>query len=180
MKLTGRVLVLTNESATITAQLEGAAAARDGELHYGVNTDAMISGQACTLGYTPEILGPYFLENFKEVISAGDVQHGGYQVIVGGDAYGSGSSREVAVVAHQGANIELVVAHSFQRIFQENMVYAGMPFTTDFGVVDRLEAGEDVPLSEFHDALPAFFGQVARAGGLLNYGNAWLNGSLTP
>lgn len=180
MKLTGRVLVLTNESATITAQLEGASAARDVELHYGVNTDAMISGQACTLGYTPEILGPYFLENFKEVISAGDVQHGGYQVIVGGDAYGSGSSREVAVVAHQGANIELVVAHSFQRIFQENMVYAGMPFTTDFGVVDRLEAGEDVPLSEFHDALPAFFGQVARAGGLLNYGNAWLNGSLTP
>jgi len=69
-------------------------------------------------------------------------------VVVGGDAYGSGSSREVAVVAHQGAGIELVVADSFQRIFQENMVYAGMPFTTDRGVVARLEAGEDVDLSQ--------------------------------
>ena len=46
------------------------------------------------------------------------------RVIVGGDAYGSGSSREVAVVAHQGAGIQLVVARSFQRIFQENMVDA--------------------------------------------------------
>ncbi len=180
MKLTGRVLVLSNDPTEITAQLEGGSASREGDLHYGVNTDAMISGQACTLGYTPEILGPYFLENFKEVISAGDVQQGGYQIIVGGDAYGSGSSREVAVVAHQGAGIELVVAHSFQRIFQENMVYAGMPFTTDFSVVDRLEAGEDVPVAEFHDALPPFFGQVARAGGLLNYGTAWLAGELAP
>jgi 3-isopropylmalate/(R)-2-methylmalate dehydratase large subunit len=180
MKLTGRVLVLSNDPTEITAQLEGGSASREGDLHYGVNTDAMISGQACTLGYTPEILGQYFLENFKEVISAGDVQQGGYQIIVGGDAYGSGSSREVAVVAHQGAGIELVVAHSFQRIFQENMVYAGMPFTTDFSVVDRLEAGEDVPVAEFHDALPPFFGQVARAGGLLNYGTAWLAGELAP
>ena len=68
-------------------------------------------------------------------------------MIVGGDAYGTGSSREAAVVAHQGAGIELVVAHSFQRIFQENMVYAALPFTTDFGVLDRLKAGEDVELS---------------------------------
>ena len=180
MKLTGRVLVLNNDPGAITAQLDGGHSARDGQLHYGVNTDAMISGQACTLGYTPEILGPYFLENFKEVISSGDIQQGGYQVIVGGDAYGSGSSREVAVVAHKGAGIELVVAHSFQRIFQENMVYAGMPFTNDFSVVDRLEAGEDVPVSEFHDALPPFFAQVARVGGLLPYAAAWLTGGVVP
>ena len=30
--------------------------AKELELHYGVNTDAMISGQACTLGYTGSIL----------------------------------------------------------------------------------------------------------------------------
>ncbi len=71
------------------------------------------------------------------------MKSGAFQVVVGGDAYGSGSSREVAVVAHQGAGIELVVAKSFQRIFQENMVFSGMPFTTDFGVIDRLRAGED-------------------------------------
>lgn len=181
MKLDGRVLTLFADKHQVRAQLDGADVAFDGsELHYGVNTDAMISGQACTLGYTPSILGPYFLENFLETVALDDVRTGGFQVVVGGDAYGSGSSREVAVVAHQGAGIELVVARSFQRIFQENMVYGGMPFTTDFSVVDRLRDGEDVPVSELHDALPPFFRQVAHAGGLLAYGLSWLEGSVTP
>ena len=143
MKLSGRILYLTEDPAQIAAQLGGddLRLSADADMHYGVNTDGMISGRACTLGYTPAILGPYFLENFKEMVAKDDVRTGGFQVIVGGDAYGSGSSREVAVVAHQGAGIELVVARSFQRIFQENMVYAGMPFTTDYGVLDRLRAG---------------------------------------
>ena len=165
MKLTGRVLTLTDDPRLIAAQIDGDPVETAGQdLHYGVNTDAMISGQACTLGYTPEVLGPYFLENFKETVAKDGVKGGGFQVVVGGDAYGSGSSREVAVVAHQGAGIELVVARSFQRIFQENMVYGGMPFTTDFGVVDRLKAGEDVDVTEFYDALPPFFRQVAHRG----------------
>ncbi|MEL6344605.1 MAG: aconitase family protein [Myxococcota bacterium] len=181
MKLTGRILTLSDDPTLLERQLNGEVVVPGAPaLHYGVNTDAMISGRACTLGYTPEILGPFFLENFKEVISAGDIQHGGFQVVVGGDAYGSGSSREVAVVAHQGAGIELVVARSFQRIFQENMVYAGMPFTTDFSVLGRLQAGEEIDVSEFHDALPAFFRQVSKAGGLLPYANAWLKGDVEP
>ena len=184
MKLKGRILVMAADATSLKQQLEGADCSeitlQTPELHYGVNTDAMISGRACTLGYTPEILGPYFLENFKEVVGLSSVKNGGFQVIVGGDAYGTGSSREAAVVAHQGAGIELVIAKSFQRIFQENMVYAGLPFTTDFAVVDRLKAGEDIPLAEFHNALPPFFKEVALRGGLLDYGKAWLAGELTP
>ncbi len=181
MKLTGRLLVLTEDASELRSQLEGRNFwDPEASLHYGVNTDAMISGQACTLGYTPEVLGPYFLENFKETVAKNDLFNGGFQVIVGGDAYGSGSSREVAVVAHQGAGIELVVAKSFQRIFQENMVYGGMPFTTDFGVVDRLLEGEDVEIRELYQALPPFFSQVAQIGGLLEYGKAWLAGKLRP
>jgi 3-isopropylmalate/(R)-2-methylmalate dehydratase large subunit len=181
MKLTGRILILTEDAASLQLQLEGGDYwDLDAEMHYGVNTDAMISGQACTLGYTPEVLGPYFLENFKETVGKNQVRSGGFQVIVGGDAYGSGSSREVAVVAHQGAGIQLVVAKSFQRIFQENMVYAGMPFTTDYGVVGRLRAGDDVDVAELYGALPPFFSQVAKIGGLLEYGLAWLAGDLKP
>ena len=123
MKLTGRILHLFDDAAAVRAQLDGTDGG-DGSYTYGVNTDAMISGRACTLGYTPEILGPWFLEHFLDTVAKDDVRTGGFQVIVGGDAYGSGSSREVAVVAHQGAGIELVVADSFQRIFQENMVYS--------------------------------------------------------
>ncbi len=182
MKLTGRILWLTDAPEHIKAQLAGQDFDPDAEtqLHYGVNTDAMISGAACTLGYTPEILGPYFLENFKDVVDKDQVKNGAFQVVVGGDAYGSGSSREVAVVAHQGAGIELVVARSFQRIFQENMVYAGLPFTTDFGVIGRLEAGHDVDLGGLSDALPPFFRAVAKAGGLMKYGSKVLAGEVGP
>jgi 3-isopropylmalate/(R)-2-methylmalate dehydratase large subunit len=182
MKLDGRILYLTADVDQISAQLAGAdlSLRADAEMHYGVNTDAMISGRACTLGYTPEILGPYFLENFRETVSKDAVRSGGFQVVVGGDAYGSGSSREVAVVAHEGAGIELVIARSFQRIFQENMVYAGMPFTTDYGVADRLRSGEDVDPSEFFGELPPFFKQVANLGGLLPYASAWLEGHVEP
>lgn len=181
MKLTGRVLYLTDDGEAIRHQLDGLNLTWAAQpLHYGVNTDLMISGAACTLGYTGAILGTWFLENFKETVQKDDVLNGGFQVIVGGDAYGSGSSREVAVVAHQGAGIELVVARSFQRIFQENMVYGGMPFTTDLDVVDRLKAGEDVDVRGFFAALPPFFRQVAVDGGLLAYGLKLLGGQVQP
>ncbi len=181
MKLTGRILYLSEEPGQIRDQLVTGSSPQSIEsFHYGVNTDAMISGRACTLGYTPKILGPYFLENFKEEVAKDDIRTGGFQVVAGGDAYGSGSSREVAVVAHQGAGIELVVAKSFQRIFQENMVYAGMPFTTDFSVLERLKAGEEIDVGQFHRELPPFFRQVAESGGLLSYANAWLAGTVNP
>jgi len=182
VKLTGRILHLVDDPTLLRRQLDGESPeiAEGASYVYGVNTDAMISGQACTLGYTPEILGPWFLENFLETVHKDDVREAGFQVIVGGDAYGSGSSREVAVVAHQGGGIELVVADSFQRIFQENMVYGGMPFTTDRGVLARLQAGEEVEVSELYDALPPFFQAVARAGGLMHFGTKLLAGKVKP
>ena len=184
MKLTGRVLWLTEDEELLRQQMAGTPL--DLDLHepppltYGVNTDAMINGAACTLGYTGEILGPYFLENFKDSIPTRAVLEGNFQVVVGGDAYGSGSSREVAVVAHQGAGIELVIARSFQRIFQENMVYSGLPFTTDLTLLERLQSGEDVDLSTLADTLPPFFREVARHGGLLAYGQQLLAGEVQP
>ena len=92
----------------------------------------------------------------------------------------TGSSREAAVVAHQGAGIELVVAHSFQRFFKRTWSIAGLPFTTDFGVLERLRSGEEIAVTEFHGALPDFFRQVAHASGLLPYGQDWLDGKLQP
>jgi 3-isopropylmalate/(R)-2-methylmalate dehydratase large subunit len=181
MKMTGRALHLVEDRDLLRAQLGGAPLpAGEHAYVYGVNTDDMISGKACTFGYTGAILGPWFLENFRDTVQKDDVARGGFQVVVGGHAYGSGSSREVAVVAHQGAGIELVVADSFQRIFQENMVYSGMPFTTDRGVLARLEAGEDVDLGALAEALPPFFRAVAARGGLLPYGEALLRGDLAP
>ncbi len=181
MKLEGRVLFLTEDAALIQRQLAGESLdLRDAPKQFAVNTDAMISGQACTLGYTGEILGPHFLNNFKDVVAEDSIRHGGFQVVVGGAAYGSGSSREVAVVAHQGAGIKLVIAESFQRIFQENMVYSGLPFSADPKVLDRLLAGEEVDLDALAKELPPFFRSVAESGGLLPYGQALLDGEILP
>lgn len=180
MKLNGRILYLSKDPEELKLQLAGKNIECPEGFHYGVNTDAMISGRACTLGYSTDILGPYFLENFQEVVKKDSIRTSGVQVIVGGDAYGSGSSREAAVVAHQGAGVELVVARSFQRIFQENMVYAGLPFTTDFSVLQRLESGEDLNPKSLYDQLPPFFSQVAYAGGLLNYAKQYLVGETQP
>jgi len=181
MKLEGRILFVVDDPDALRRQLDGEDVESEGmDFVFGVNTDAMISGRACTFGYTPTVLGPYFLENFQETVREGDVAAGGFQVIVGGEAYGTGSSREAAVVAHAGAGIELVVARSFQRIFQENMVYAGMPFTSDLAVVDRLQDGEELDLAELAGQLPVFFREVARRGGLLPYGSAMLAGEVKP
>ena len=181
MKLTGRVLHLVSDVEILGSQLAGGDLPEGDHAYvYGVNTDAIISGRACTLGYTPAILGPHFLDNFLDTVETDSVRAGGFQVIVGGHAYGSGSSREQAVVAHAGAGIELVVADSFQRIFQENMVYSGMPFTTDRDVLARLEAGESIDLRALSADLPPFFAAVASAGGLLPYGTALLAGSVQP
>ncbi|MBL8971637.1 MAG: 3-isopropylmalate dehydratase, partial [Myxococcales bacterium] len=92
MKLRGRILWLTDDPELLRGQLAGKdleiPASAAPPLNFAVNTDGMISGAACTLGYTGDILGPYFLENFKEVIAKDSVKNGGFQVVVGGDAYG--------------------------------------------------------------------------------------------
>lgn len=181
MRLHGRVLHLLQNPEEIRAQLDGEDLSPPPEASYvyGVNTDAMISGRACTLGYTPDVLGPWFLHRFLETVEREEVLRGGFQVLVGGAAYGSGSSREVAVVAHQGAGVELVLADSFQRIFLENLVYAGLPFSTERDkVLAALHAGEEVDLSALSGSLPALFQQISRAGGLLPYGSQLLKGDL--
>ncbi|MED5371984.1 MAG: aconitase family protein [Myxococcota bacterium] len=181
MKLSGRILHLTADPKLLAAQLKGLDPQLvDADYHFAVNTDAMISGRACTLGYTPQVLGPWFLQDFLETVEHDAVRGFGTQVIVGGHAYGSGSSREHAVVAHQGAGVELVVADSFQRIFQENMVYLGLPFTTDRGVLDRLQAGEELDTAALASELPPFFAAVSAAGGLMKYGSALLQGQVHP
>ena len=51
MKLSGRVLHLVDDAAAVRRQLDGEDVDVAGLPYvYGVNTDAMISGRACTLG----------------------------------------------------------------------------------------------------------------------------------
>ena len=52
----------------------------------------------------------------------------GAQVIVAGAAWGSGSSREQAVLALKGAGIQAIVAQSYAFIHKRNLVNEAVPF----------------------------------------------------
>ncbi len=173
-----RVFYYTEDPALVRDQIEGRSFTYRGQpLAFGVSTDTIINGAACTLGYTEDILGPHFLVGKGDVIREGDVRRGNFAVVVGGESYGSGSSREVAVVAHRGAGIELVIARSLERIFRENMTFDRLYFTTEMEVVDRLLAGETVDLDALMErSLSPLHKTIFFGGGLLEFGNALLRG----
>jgi aconitate hydratase len=93
-------------------------------------------------------------------------QAAGSGVIVGGDNYGQGSSREHAALAPMFLGVKAVIAKSFARIHRANLV--------NFGIVplefenpadyDKLEAGDRLVIRGLHEKL--------KAGGALTVENA--------
>ena len=62
-------------------------------------------------------------------------------LMVGGENFGCGSSREQAPIALKQAQVALVVAQGFARIFRRNCINIGMPvFVAD--AVKKLHTGE--------------------------------------
>lgn len=80
-----------------------------------------------------EPIAPDFHDDFE----AGDV-------IVAGENFGSGSSRETAPKALQVAGVSVVVAESFARIFYRNGIAIGLPVVTCPGVTDVVSQGDTV------------------------------------
>ncbi len=90
-----------------------------------VDTDAIIPGQFCHLTQLEELgakafvfVRPEFPARAKE----------GRTVIVAGEGWGSGSSREQAVWALQGAGIAAVIAKSYAFIHKRNLVNEALPY----------------------------------------------------
>lgn len=87
-----RIFYYTENPSFVRNQIEGKPFDYRGEaLVFGVSTDTIINGAACTLGYTEQILGPHFLVGKGDVIHEGDLVNGNFAVIAGGESYGSGS-----------------------------------------------------------------------------------------
>ncbi len=114
--------------------------------------------------------------DFLKKVKPGDV-------IVAGEDFGCGSSREHAVWAIRAAGVSTVIAKSFARIFYRNAINNGfyvveMPEATekisdgdeleiDFkkGLVKNKTAGVDITFRP----LPEFALEIINAGGLLQY-----------
>lgn len=84
-----------------------------------IDTDAIIPGQFCHLTVLEELgakcfhfVRPEFFDRAKT----------GQTIVVAGEGWGSGSSREQAVWALQGAGIVAVIAKSFAFIHKRNLV----------------------------------------------------------
>lgn len=142
-----------------------------------VDTDAIVPGKYL-IGETTEI-ARHVMEGirpgFADVVEVGDI-------IVGGENFGTGSSRDPAVKALQAAGVSAIVAKSFARIFFRNCINAGLApvecpdagkiqegqrisIDLSIGQVTVLDTGvvlEAVPL-------PEEIAGILQAGGLVEY-----------
>lgn len=173
IRFDGRILYLSQDPALVRRQIAGETIsfAEAAPLRDNVSTDE-ITPVTVMLTYD-ERLGRYPYVGFKAgeemPIGEHDVRRGGFQVTVAGKRYGKGSSRESSPLAELSAGIRLIVAESFERIYQQNCDNIGILTTTDFGVLDRILAGESIPITEFLKGRDALTQQVIRSGGLLAY-----------
>ena len=163
-----------------------------------ITTDHIMPAGAKILPYRSNIP---FLSNFCfrqcDEDFAKHCKEAGKGIIIGGSNYGQGSSREHAALVPLYLGIKSVIAKSFARIHQANLINAGIiPFTfTNPDDYDRIEkgdklaiknirqtienAGEAVLLNETkNESYPLTFSfsdrqkDIILAGGLLNYTSA--------
>lgn len=155
-----------------------------------VDTDVIIPGQYLNLSDSQE-LGKHCLEGldkeFSKKIAPGDM-------LVGGENFGCGSSREHAPIAIKGAKISCVIAKTFARIFYRNSITIGLPIIEcpiavekirekdsleiDFGQgkILNVTQGEEYQFSPF----PPFLEEIIQSGGLINFTKKRLQERLRP
>jgi 3-isopropylmalate/(R)-2-methylmalate dehydratase small subunit len=144
-----------------------------------INTDEVIPARYLNTDNEAE-LAKHCLEDldkdFVKKVRPGDV-------IVAGDDFGCGSSREHAVWAIRGAKVQTVIAKSFARIFYRNAINCGFYLIESADAVDQIKNGDEVEVD--YDAgviqdktskaaikflpLPDFALEIIRDGGLLNH-----------
>ncbi|MDD4328668.1 MAG: 3-isopropylmalate dehydratase small subunit [Aliarcobacter sp.] len=151
--------------------------------NFGANIDTDIIIAARYLNSSdPEHLAKYVMEDadpeFPKKLQRGDI-------IVAGENFGCGSSREHAPIALKAAGVAAVVAPSFARIFYRNAFNMGLPI---FELPESLEIkeGEEISIdldngkitnnttNKTYDfiAIPPFMQELIAAGGLINYAKA--------
>ena len=89
-----------------------------------VDTDALAPNEALATASGPEEWSEYCLKytypQFRQRAKEGG------NIVVAGEAFGCGSSREVAVTALQGCKIQVVIAKSFSFIYGRNQPNLGL------------------------------------------------------
>jgi 3-isopropylmalate/(R)-2-methylmalate dehydratase small subunit len=104
-------------------------------------------------------------------------------ILVAGENFGCGSSREHAPLAILGAGIPVVVAHSFARIFYRNGFNMGLLLLEVGDQIDGIEDGDELDIQVEEGVIknvtkgteirfqpiPAFMQELLQGGGLIEY-----------
>jgi len=144
-----------------------------------INTDEIIPARYLNTDDRVE-LAKHCLEDldakFVKKVKQGDI-------IVAGEDFGCGSSREHAVWAIRGAGIQTVIAKSFARIFYRNAINNGFYIIESQDALGKIKDGDEVEI-DFKNglikdktagidikfvALPDFALEIIEAGGLLEH-----------
>jgi 3-isopropylmalate/(R)-2-methylmalate dehydratase small subunit len=143
-----------------------------------VDTDAIIPARYINSS-NPAFLAAHCMEDadpdFIKKIRAGDI-------IVAGDNFGCGSSREHAPIAIKTAGISSVVARSFARIFYRNAFNMGLPIFESKDLWDKVEDGQVIEIDGdvgtirieggelLHiQSIPQFMQKLVEDGGLMKH-----------
>lgn len=187
VKLQGRILFLTEDPDLIRRQLSGEDLPWDTrnpsnnpKLRDDISTDEITPAHICF--FFDETLGEFPYTGLKcgsEVpIKRGDVKHGGFIAAVSGKRRGKGSSREQSPYAERSAGIQLVIAENIERIYKQNCQNLGVLTSTNFGLIDKIRAGEEIPLTEFTEGEDEITRQVIEHGGLFPFNVARMQGKV--
>jgi 3-isopropylmalate/(R)-2-methylmalate dehydratase large subunit len=178
VRLSGRILFLTEDPELIRRQLAGEDLPWDTEnpannpkLRDDISTDEITPAHYCF--YFDQTLGeiPYLGLKCGGVlpIGRGEVKRGGFVCAVSGKRRGKGSSREQSPYAEMSAGIQLVIAENIERIYQQNCQNLGLLTSTNFSLIDKIRAGEEIALSEFTAGEDEITRQVIEYGGLFPF-----------
>jgi len=145
-----------------------------------IDTDAIIPARYLNTA-DPEVLAAHCMEDadpgFLKRMTRGDM-------IVAGENFGCGSSREHAPVAIKAAGIACVIAKSFARIFYRNAFNMGLPILESRDLWDRIADGQQIEVDTDQGTItigggaaeplnvapiPPFMQELIRDGGLLKH-----------
>ena len=108
-----------------------------------VNTDLIFPKVWFRPTYAPGEMASHLMvgidEDFPRKVARGDI-------IVGGQNFGCGSSREEAAAAMKEAGIAAVVAPSFGRLFTRNAINVGLPIITSPRIDEEVQQGDQIEI----------------------------------
>lgn len=143
-----------------------------------IDTDLIIAARYLNTS-VPEELAKHVMEDadpsFKDKVQTGDI-------IVAGENFGCGSSREHAPIALKAAGVSAVIAKSFARIFYRNAFNMGLPIF-ELDESGEIKEGQYIKIDMDNgniantttsktykfSPIPEFMQELLDCGGLMNY-----------